>query len=245
MKSILLADNRPELLATTEPILKHWGYRVLTATKTEQIATFLDESSPALLVIGQEMYAQRDAFLAPETTARLSTGELPLIVLKQGDGEQPELSAGAFLDVPMELFELFSFIQSMVEHHPRHNLRLRLRLPGMYSINDNGYLLADVLSLSMRGLFLRASARIKQGDRIKVVFPLLGHCKELEVKSTVTYVVHPDPQNNFAQGFGVVFDDFPQEQHNNLRHFIKDCFLKEISSNVNGVGEFTENQLKR
>jgi len=210
MKSILLADNRPELLATTEPILKHWGYRVLTATRTEQIATFLQESSPALLVIGQEMYARRDAFLDPETTARLNTGDLPLIVLK----------------------------------HPRHDLRLRLRLPGMYSLDDDEFLLADVLSLSMRGLFFKASARIKQGDRITVVFPLFGHCKELEVKSTVVYVVHPDPQNNFAQGFGVTFDDFPQDQHNNLRHYIKECFLKEVSSNTNGVGEFAENQLK-
>lgn len=245
MKSILLADNRPELLATTEPILKHWGYRVLTATKTEQITTFLDKSSPALLVIGQEMYARRDAFLTPETTARLNTGDLPLIVLKQGTEEQPELTAGAYLEVPMELFELFSFIQGKVENHPRHNLRLHLRLPGMYSIDNDDFLLADVLSLSMRGLFLRASARIKQGDRINVVFPLLGHCKELEVKSTVVYVVHPDPQNNFAQGFGVVFDDFPQDQRNNLQHYIKECFLKEVSSNTNGVGEFAENQLKR
>ncbi len=245
MKSILLADSRPELLATIEQILKHWGYRVLSTTKIEQIATFLAESEPALFIIGQEMYARSDDFLDKDTIERLRTGKLPLIVLKQGDNEAPQLTAGQFLDVPMELFELFAFIQSKVENHPRHNLRLRLRLPGMFSVEDEEYILADVMSLSMRGLFFKASARLKKGDRVNVVFPLLGHCKELEVKSTVIYVVQPEPKNNFAQGFGVTFDDFPPSQHDNLQRYIKDCFLKEVSSNANGVGDFKADQLKR
>ncbi len=41
MKSILVADNRSDLLATLEPILKHWGYRVLSTSKAEQVMTFL------------------------------------------------------------------------------------------------------------------------------------------------------------------------------------------------------------
>lgn len=245
MKSILLADNRSNLLATLEPILKHWGYRVITTSKTGQVATFLTESAPVLLIIGQEMYDQRDTYLDAKITKQLQTGDLPLIVLKQGDAAMPKLTAGAVLDVPLELFELFAFIQSKVEKHPRHNLRLRLRMPGMFSIEEDGFVLADVLSLSMRGLFFKAAARLKKGDRIKVVFPLFGQCKELEVKATVVYLIHPEQQNNFAQGFGVVFDDLPQDQSENLQQYIKESFLKEVSSNVNGVGDFAENQLKR
>lgn len=244
MKNILLADNRPDLLATLEPILKHWGYRVLTTSKTSQIATFLAESDPALLVIGQELYSQRNVFLNQQAAERLSSGDLPLIVLKQGEAAKPELPAGEVLDVPMELFELFAFIQSKVENHPRHNLRLRLRLPGMYSIEEDEFILADVLSLSIRGLFFKAAARLKRGDRITVVFPLLGHRKELEVRATVCYVIRPETRNNYFQGFGVTFDDLPSDQSDNLQLYIKECFLKEVSSNVNGVSSFAENQLK-
>ncbi len=87
MKSILVADNRPDLLATLEPILKHWGYRVLSARKAEQITAFLQESSPCLLIIGEALFADRGLVLSQETKQRINAGGLPVIALKQ-DGEE-------------------------------------------------------------------------------------------------------------------------------------------------------------
>ncbi len=244
MKNILIADNRPDLLATLEPILKHWGYRVLSTCKADQVMTFLKESTPCLLIIGEELFADQNLRLDPETTQRIKTGDLPVIALKQDGAETAELPPGETLEVPVELFELFSFIQSQVEKHPRQNLRLRLRLPGMYSVEDEEFILAEVLSLSMRGLFFKAPSRSKKGDRVTVVFPLLGQCKEIEVKSTILYTVEPESGNNFFQGFGVGFDDIPENQKEQLHQFIKDHFLREVSANRNGVGNFAEEQLK-
>lgn len=244
MKSILVADNRSDLLATLEPILKHWGYRVLSTRKANQVMTFLMESAPCLLIIGEELLADPALALDPETDSKVKSGALPIIALKQ-DGAKPSLfTPSETLDVPFELFELFSFIQRKVENHPRHNLRLRLRLPGMYSIDDDAFTIAEVLNLSMCGLFFKSAARVKKGDRVTVVFPLLGHCKEIEVKSTVLYVIEPDASNNYFQGFGVGFDDVPESHKQHLQQYIKEHFLREVSASCDGVGNFAAEQLK-
>ncbi len=244
MKNILVADNRPELLATLEPILKHWGYRVLSTSKADQVMPFIGESRPSLLIMGEEIFAAKDLALDSKTTESIKSGELPTIALKQDNAETTGITPGATITVPFELFELFAFIQRQVEKHPRQNLRLRLKLPGMYSIVEGDFILADVLNLSMHGLFFKAPTRAKKGDRIKVVFPLFGHCKEIEITSTVLYTIQPDSENNFFQGFGVVFDDLAEDYKNQLQMFIREHFLKEVSASNAGVGDFSAGQLQ-
>lgn len=244
MKSILVADNRSDLLATLEPILKHWGYRVLSTRKASQVRTFLQESEPCLLIIGEALLADPQLAFDAETLDSLSTA-IPVVALKQDtSGAAAQLSPGETLEVPLGLFELFSFIQRNVENFPRHNLRLRLHLPGMYRIDNSNFVLAEILSLSMHGLFLKAAARVKQGDHLTVVFPLLGYGKEIELDSTVLYVVQPEARNNFFQGFAVGFVDVAENQRRDLHQFIQEHFLKEVSSSRNGVGDFSAAQLK-
>ena len=83
MKSILVADNRAELLATIEPILKHWGYRVLSTRSAEQVATFLDESKPCMLVIGEALLADPHLALSKEVLESVENGDLPCVALRQ------------------------------------------------------------------------------------------------------------------------------------------------------------------
>ena len=56
LKSLLLADDRLDLRAMLEPILKHWGYVVMTATDVKQANTVLRERSPALVLIGVNIF---------------------------------------------------------------------------------------------------------------------------------------------------------------------------------------------
>jgi CheY-like chemotaxis protein len=244
MKSILVADKRTELLATLEPILKHWGYRVLSTRSAEQVATFLQESKPCMLIIGEEILA--DPQLAPgkKVLASVENGDLPCVALRQDGVEGAQITPDETIDVPLELFGLFSFIQRKVEKHPRQNLRLQVRLPGMYRIEEEDYILADVLSLSMNGLFFKTAVRLNKCDRLTVVFPLFGQCTEIEVKSTVLYSIEPGAGNNYFQGFGVGFDEIPTVHREQLQKFIKDRFLKEVSSRQDGVGDFTRDHLK-
>lgn len=244
MKCFLLADNRPELLATLEPILKHWGYRVLAATSCAQTNAFLEQSEPCLLLIGKQILSDPGLCVDEKICARLASGGIPLLALEQDETRPPKIQPKDTLTVPIDIFTLFSFIQRFVEKHPRQNLRLRLHIPGMYRTHGTEYTLADVFSLSMRGLFLKASTRLNLGDTLSVVFPLLGHCKELEVKATVLYTVQPDNRNNFMQGFGISFDELSDEEQINLQKFVEERFLKEVSTCQAGVGDFCEQQLK-
>lgn len=244
MKSILVAETRSELLATLEPILKHWGYRVIATRKVEQIVTFLQESEPCLLIIGEELFASPDLKLNPATLEDIKSSKLPVIALRQEGVGIVTYPPNETLDVPVDLFELFSFIQRQVEKHPRHNLRLRLKLPGMYSIESDEFILAEVLSLSTEGLFFKAPTKMKQGDSVTVVFPLLGRCKEIEVKARVLYTILPETENNYFQGFGVGFDAMPEGHKEELQRFIREHFLREISASQDGVGEFVAGQLK-
>jgi Tfp pilus assembly protein PilZ len=244
MKSILIADNRADLVATAEPILKHWGYRVLSTQDAGQITTFIKESALSLVLIGESLLAAVDQTIGDEERKLISTGKLPTIALRQEDAETTKLAPSETLEVPLDLFELFSFIQRQVEKHPRQNLRLRLRLPGMYSIEEEEYILADVLNLSMRGLFFKSSAKVAQGDRVNVVFPLFGQSREIEVNSTVLYTIEPKAENNYFQGFGVGFDEMSEQEEENLQLYIREHFLKEVSASQNGVTDFNWDQLK-
>ena len=244
MKNILVADTRAELLATLEPILKHWGYRVLSTRSAQQVGTFLSESKPCMLIIGEELLASPELVLDEKARKSLENGSLPCVALRQDGVQVAGISPAETIEVPLEIFSLFSFIQRHVEKHPRVNLRLQVKLPGMFSPDGDEFILADVLSLSINGLFFKAAGKIKKGDRLTVVFPLLGQCKEIEVQASVLYTVRPEVSNNFSQGFGVCFDAIPQQHQEQLKKFIRDRFLAEVSSRQDGVGDFTQDQLR-
>jgi len=237
MKSLLLADDRHDLLATLEPILKHWGYRVLTATDVTQAQAFLASSYPVMLLIGNN--------LLEDPALQLPHPPLPLLAIAHPQSACPESSPDLVLTVPIDIFALFSFIQRRVEQHPRQNLRLQLRLPGMYCTKGAEFVLADVMSLSISGLFFRSPLRLVAGDRVTAVFPLLGHSREMEIGGTVLYAIEPLPSNNYAQGFGLGFDALSQEQSTLLGRFIEEKFLSEVSGCQAGVGNFSSAQLRR
>jgi len=234
MKTLLLADDRLDLLAALEPILKHWGYRVLTATDAPRAGAFLASSAPAMLLVGSNLLN------APEL--HIPSPAPPLLVL---DHPAAPPAGDDVLGVPVDIFTLFSFIQSRVEQHPRQNLRLRLRLPGMYRTQGERFVLAEVLSLSLHGLFFRSPLRLAAGDRVSAVFPLFGHGRELEIDGRVLYTVEPVAANNYAQGFGMGFDQIAPEQATLLGQFLEQSLLSEVSSHPAGVGTFSTAPLRR
>jgi CheY-like chemotaxis protein len=237
MKCLLLADDRLDLLATLEPILKHWGYRVLTATNVAQANAFLAGSAPAMLIIGGHLLGDQEL--------QLPKSGLHILTLKHPDVMAAAEPGMTVMNVPVDIFALFALIQSRVEQHPRRNLRLRLHLPGMYRIKGQDYVLAEVLSLSMAGLFFRSPLKLAKGDRISAVFPLLGHGKELEVEGIVLYAIDPMPQNNYMQGFGLGFSSLTPEQAPLLERFIEESFLNQVTTSQPGVGTFSADHLKR
>jgi len=226
LKSLLLVDDRSDLLAKVEPILKHWGYQVAHATDVARANILLHESVPAMVLIGTHLLAN--------PALKLPTPAPMLLALSHPAAAPSDQGETPTLDVPVDIFELFSQIQSRIETPPRKNLRLRLRLPGMYRQGKAGYVVAELLSLSLGGLFFRSPLRVKEGAKLNAIFPLLGHGKELEVTGTVLYLVDPSPHNNYTQGFGLGFSELTDEQQDHLRRYIEENFFEQLAASTSG-----------
>jgi hypothetical protein len=229
MKRLLLGDLRKDLLSTVEATLKHWGYRVLVSSRPEQVRILLLETAPDLLILGAGMLAEPEGALLTATEKRVATGNCPLIVLKEAGVREVVSVPHDALDVPLDLFSLFELVQRHMERFPRKNLRLTVKLPGMFSHGSNTYL-AEVLSLSIQGLMIKTSFRMEKGDPLTVFIPLVGMNKELEFEGRVLYNVHPGPENNYMQGAGIGFINLTPETGHALEEFIKKRFFGDVSS---------------
>jgi hypothetical protein len=229
MKRLLLGDNRKPLLSTVEAILKHWGYRVLTSSRPEQIKILLQETSPDLLILGAGLLAEQDPAIRKTAEKLVSTGNCPLIVLNEEGVADVVSVPHDLLGVPLELFSLFELVQRHMERFPRKNLRLTVKLPGMFSSGSKTYL-AEVLSLSIEGLMIKTSFRMEKNDSLTVCIPLVGMSKELELDGRVLYNVHPGPENNYMQGAGIGFVNLTPETSEALEEFIKKRFFGDVTS---------------
>ncbi|MBE0596973.1 MAG: PilZ domain-containing protein [Desulfuromonadales bacterium] len=243
MKRLLIGDCREKLLSTLEVILKHWGYRVLVTSRRERLRALIAESPPDLLIVGTLLLSGEANPLVAEVGRQVVERGCSLIILRDQEPMVPLAVAHDTLEVPLDLFALFALIQRHVEKIPRQNLRLTVKLPGMLCRGESSQL-SEVLSLSRQGLFIRTGFRLEKGEKLKVLFPLLGMRRELEVETEVLYRVHPDPENNYLQGVGVAFTTMSEEAREALDAFIQKRFLGELYAREPDLSDLTDDQLQ-
>lgn len=243
MKRLLVGDHREELVSTLETILRHWGYRVVASTGAKQLCDLLREMDPDLIIMGSRLLVGEGPALRDAVQEKVCGGDLPFILL--GDGDQHEVLdlPHETLDIPLDVFSLFALIQRHIERHPRKNLRLAVKLPGMFCSGET-CTLAEVLTLSTEGLFIRTGARLAEEDEVRVFFPLMGMKRELELDGRVLYRVEPGPENKYMQGVGIEFADLTGTNDSLLRSFIERCFLGELSTRRGGGEDLAKDQLR-
>jgi Tfp pilus assembly protein PilZ len=222
MKRLLIGDNRENLLITIEAILKHWGYRALSSSSSSRLLALLRETEPDLLIMGENLLNGEGALR--DEVCRMAVAGIPLLILGTSETPADFPAPHESLTIPIDLFTLFERVQKHLEKYPRKNIRLPIKLPGMLCQGKTCHL-AEVLSLSTNGLFIKTGFRLKQGERFHIVFPLLGMKKEVDLEGTVIYCVHPDPENNFLQGVGVEFTALDEKTLLALQAFIESSFL--------------------
>jgi len=243
MKRLLIGDHREELLSTLEVILRHWGYRVLASSRPEQLEALLRETAPNLLIFGSRLLHDEQSPLTHAVQQRVADANVPLIVLMDTEGTEPVNLVHEALDVPLDLFALFALVQKHLEKYPRRTMRLALQLPGMLCAGENCQL-AEVLSLSLHGLFVKTGFRAAEGNRLRVVFPLLGMKKELELEGRILYRVEPTAENNYLQGIGIEFTALSEETRGVLEAFLEQRFLSDLTSRPEGEQALSAKQLK-
>jgi len=233
MKRLLIGDICEDLLSTLEVILRHWGYRVLVSSRPAQLVELIRETSPDLLVMGARLLRDPDSSLTRAVIRHVSEAKGPLIVLQEEQDAVPIAVPHETLGVPPDLFSLFSLIQKHLEKHPRRNLRLAIHLPGMLCTGESCHL-AEVLSLSTNGLFVKTGFRPAEDALLRVVIPLMGMKQELELDGRILYRVEPGPGNNYFQGIGIEFAELSQEALLALQAFLEHRFIGDLAARPGG-----------
>jgi Tfp pilus assembly protein PilZ len=228
MKRLLLGDHRENILTTLDMTLKHWGYRVLAAYSQDRLTRLIRDTSPDLLIINADWLADGGDTEIVKTVSQCLDGGASLIVLKNAEGEHALDLPHEPLEVPVDIFALFSAVQNHLEKYPRQNMRLDLKLPGMICRNSKCHL-GEILSLSSRGLFMKTGFRLEHREQFRIILPLLGMKQELELTGQVLYCVHPEPKNNYQQGVGVEFIELQSQSRHLLECYIESCFMEELS----------------
>jgi Tfp pilus assembly protein PilZ/CheY-like chemotaxis protein len=243
MKRLLLADSRDELLTTLEVILKHWGYRVLATSRPADILQSLETSPPELLILGEDLLNSSSDQLNLAFRNLLQEQSTAIILLKSASEAAPLQTQVPRLDVPVNLFVLFEKVQAYLEDHPRRNLRLDVKIPGMVCQGERSNL-AEVISVSNQGLFIKTTFQLGSDDNLRVVIPLIGMQKELDLPGKVIYRMEPSHLNNYRQGVGIEFTGLGEVEQGLLDEYLEKRFLEELSETRRGQ-DFVPSQIRR
>jgi Tfp pilus assembly protein PilZ/CheY-like chemotaxis protein len=243
MKRLLVGDHRAKLLETIELIVKHWGYRLVASTRAEPLIEFLQTSAADLLILGPSLLGSADSALGRLVERQIREEHCPVIVLGEAGIADPLQEPHDYLEAPIDIFDLFALVQRHLEQFPRKNLRLAVRLPGLIRSGKASHL-ADVLSLSREGLFIKSGFLLEQGAEVTIGLSLIGMKKELQLAGRVLYRVHPAPENNYLQGLGIAFEPSDNPDQRALEAFIEHRFLEEVAARQGAVPVDTE-QIKR
>ena len=222
MKRILIGDIREELLSALEVILKNWGYRALCTSDPGEMLSMIDELAPELILAGP-------SFLAKKTIAdKIAKRKTTLIVLEDPQVKTPKGIDAESLPYPIDVFRLFEMVQKWLEKIPRRNIRLKVQLPSMY-YHGEAPCIAEIISLSSEGIFIRTGSRIEGLDEIRIVLPLIGMQTEIEVNGRIVYRVEPQQKNNYIQGMGIEFKDVDEQTGKLLRKFVQSLLVAELT----------------
>lgn len=238
MKRVLIGDNREELVSTLESLLKNWGYRAISTADPKNLIEICRELEPDLMIIGPALLNEK------KTSTVIEELETPRISVEDPLSNPDWRPEGEVLKYPIDVFELFSKVQGQLEKIPRRNIRLNVRMPGLY-YNETGPCIAEILSLSPEGLFLKIGSKMDKVENISLVLPLIGMQTEVEVMGRVAYRVNPTPENNYMQGMGIEFTELDEQTMQILEKYVEGLLFSELSERPYFKETLSSNKLVR
>ena len=238
MKRVLIGDNREELVTTLESLLKNWGYRAISTADPDTILEMLKELKPDLLILGPYILEEENV------AAQVKKLTTPCIYVEDPETKTGKRPKADLIPYPVDVFELFSLVQGYLEKIPRRNIRLNVNIPSLY-YKGAETCIAEVLSLSPEGLFLKIGSKVEEIENIRLVLPLLGMQTELEIMGRIVYRVEPTPENNYMQGMGIEFAEMNAETMHTLDQYVEGLLFNELNARQSSRNTLNTEHLRK
>lgn len=116
MKTVLVADDEPMLLALLVAVLEDEGYAVVTARNGREALTAVARARPDLVLM-DVMMPEMDGPAAYRTLRADADGRTPPIVLMSASHSRSVLDSGidGFLRKPFDLDDLLALVKRMLD----------------------------------------------------------------------------------------------------------------------------------
>ncbi len=122
---------------------------------------------------------------------------------------------------PLDPRALHQLLCERVENYSRLHLRIEMALPGLFVRGENCQF-CEVSNLSVGGAYIKTGVPIgSAGVEFRLLIPLLGMKRELELDSEVVFQVTPNEANNYQQGAGIRFRQPDAEVIRQLEDFLR------------------------
>ncbi len=231
MKRVVVASCQQNLLSNLDLILKHWGYRFLGTPHHDDVCGLLEATEPDLVIFDAPWLRDNFGHLAHLVPRLEKNPAIRIAVMDDGKDSLPILSRTVpYRKIPTNIFSLYGLTQTILQNHPRQRLRTGVHLPGMFRRDGRQWDVTQIMTLGTGGMFIRSGYRLSNTEPLRLCVPLFGMKEELEVLGKVVYEVHPSPENNYLQGYGIEFTGLEAESRLALNQFVAGCFMRELEA---------------
>ncbi|HAD05025.1 MAG: hypothetical protein A2091_10165 [Desulfuromonadales bacterium GWD2_61_12] len=154
--------------------------------------------------------------------ADLFKGEAAVLVVLLGDEDNtPVPFPHVRFAPPLDPRALHRLLCERVANYSRLHLRIEMALPGLFVRGDSCQF-CEVSNLSAGGAYIKTGVPIgNAGVEFRLLIPLLGMKRELELDSEVVFQVTPNEANNYQQGAGIRFCQPDAESIRQLEDFLR------------------------
>ena len=224
---ILAAAGNANDLFTTAMLLHRFNYPVCTARNARQALDMVSVAMPSLVIADAVLPGMSGIELLRVLGKNPHTFSIPVILLLPPSGgaglerEDVEIGGAFILQKPVEIEDLYRFVQAAVERTPRMNIRVQTALP--VAVNKVSLDVARgecATHLSVQGMFIRTFKYHRSGESLALQLTI--HGRTINADATIIHTRRQDDSPLAEPGMAVKFTRLTGEDRELIKRFVHD-----------------------
>ncbi len=224
---ILVAAGNTNDLFTTAMLLHRFNYAVCTARNARQALDMVSVAVPSLVVADAVLPGMSGIELLRVLGKTPATLSIPVMLLLPSSGsaglerDDVEVGGAFILRKPVEVEDLYRFVQTAMEPTPRVNIRVRTALP--VTVNkaaldrSRGECATD---LSAQGMFIRTFKHHRRGESLALQLTIDD--RTINADATIIHTRRREESPFAVPGMAVKFTRITGEDRELIKRFVHD-----------------------